>query len=215
MSEETTGVETQADATATETAPTQETSTDETLREESKTPKSAEESEYQAELQRLQSQLTKAEKALVKNKTEKKKPSIDEDALVEKLLSKMQEQQGSFMQQEREEYIDTQIDVLASSSDEAKLIKFHLENTLNVDKRSKRSVDEAVEMAKLLANRNKLSQQNEELSAALAARQTTRTSVAAASQRGARSRTPHISSEEKEFLQAMGVKDFSKLKTKR
>lgn len=150
--------------------------------------------DYAAELDRLRKERDnlregiKNEKAKNKRRSERDEPeeeSFDdedssspqdtssmEDRIVERVSRLAYEQQQQFEANKEREHIDTTLRQLSESEGEMDLIKYHYDNSIKHSGYSKQSINNDLQTAKLLANRSRLMDENEELRLALQSKAT-------------------------------------------
>jgi len=133
-----------------------------------------EELDYQAELEEAQGRLAKQneriakqDKKIIKLKKQKKTDEFgdeieeeEEDDIDAKLDAKLKSNMASL----REDVIDDAIEAITSNDNEAKLIRFHFDNSLNVKGFSKKEIIENVSFAKAIANKGKTDIKNKMIS---------------------------------------------------
>lgn len=168
--------------------------------------------EYEQELVKLQEKLDKQDEIIShKNRaitTLKKKSKGDDNVFgeISELKKKAQKEIEEIKQTMLSETIDSQINNLASSPSEAKLIKFHLENSVKLKGYDKESIRDAISTAKLKANEKKIMSNMEEMKVALQANATTNTSRDGSSVNTKEPKKSNLSVDEKKFLETYGVK---------
>lgn len=173
MSEELQELDLPVEDTTDPQAPAEETNADSQGSEASQTQNQEEEVDYKAELERVRKTLNQAEHKIVELK--KKKPEVEgdlEERVASRVAAMLEEKQSSWQSLQQKEFIDEAIRERAASPEEAELIKFHFENRVKANTGSKAAILEAIEDAKLLANKKKILKTNQELAEALKARST-------------------------------------------
>lgn len=139
--------------------------------------------DYKAELEKERKRLEQAEYVIEKTKKENKelkegKEEIPDEDLDDKLQKMLDAKLDGFKGEVNKVAVDSTIADFASNDDEAELIRFHYENSINRTS----DVKADIENAKLLANRAKIMSENEELRAALSAKSSIGPSSAGANQ---------------------------------
>lgn len=129
-------------------------------------------------------------KEIKENEEEEEEPNndLDLDSLVEKLDERAKKREEEKELKFQQEFIDNSIGELSSNEDEAELIRFHFEKTIQRSGFTKQSILEDVKRAKLLANEKRILRDNKELAESLARRSMINTA-------------PHFNSEKKEVPQ--------------
>lgn len=124
-----------------------------------------EEIDYQSQLEEAQGKLAKQNERIAKqdkkimkikkkNKTDEFGDEVEEEE-EEDIDAKLDAKLQSNMVSLREDIIDDAIEAVASNDNEAKLIRFYFDNTLNVKGFSKKEIIESVGFAKAIANKGK------------------------------------------------------------
>jgi hypothetical protein len=184
MNTEETGVETTEEETSAQTAPTEETTTEDKVEAddskptpEAKAEETSEEIDYKAELERSKRQLKKAEHRIVELKKGEKETPKDEDpwadeepAVDPKKL--VEEEVSKFKAEFISDAVDEAIDSLTKNPDERKLIEFIYENRLVKTGYSRKAVQADIEAAHLLANSKRFMTENAELKRTIATKKT-------------------------------------------
>lgn len=190
-------------------ATTGETETQSTLSEESQT-----QIDYKAKLEEERQRREKAEAKLVELKRERKDvqpqddSSLDDERIADierKLEEKLENRVREIQFQSQESKYEDRIAQYASNSDEAELIRYILKN----DIKQSGDVEKDVRRAKMLANEDKIVQENAELKRAIVARKTTG-GISTGGQK-LREDRPVWSATEQKFAKVAGI-DLSKLK---
>ena len=129
--------------------------------------------DYKAELEEAQGRLAqqneriaKQDKKIIKLKKKNKDEfgdEIEEDE-EEDLDAKVDAKLTARMASLKEDVIDEAIDAVSTNADEAKLIRWHFDNSLNVKGFSKKEILENVSFAKAIANKGKIEIQNKIIS---------------------------------------------------
>ena len=142
-----------------------ESEEDESEDEESNDEGDEEEIDYQTQLEEAQGKLAKQNERIAKQdkkimKIKKKKKTDEfgdevEEEEEEDIDAKLDAKLQSNMVSLREDIIDDAIEAVASNDNEAKLIRFYCDNTLNVKGFSKKEIIESVGFAKAIANKGK------------------------------------------------------------
>jgi len=144
--------------------------------------------DYKDELNRLQEERDNYKQGMLNAKQENKElkgqvntdgvTTLDEDLVDEsfeerianRVAETLKEEQRNWQHDRLKDETEELIDSYSSSDEEKELIKYHLENTVKVTGSDRRSREEAIQNAKLLANRRKIERDNEELREALKVR---------------------------------------------
>lgn len=174
------------------------------------TNESTDEVDYKAELEKAQNLLKQKDSIIshkedvIKAEKEKNKTQVDDDDedvsdKFAELTKKQQEELETFKYSVLEDKIDEEISKYAGSEDEAKLIEFHLKNSVKFGYNAK-EVKGAVKSAWLLANERKILNTNSELANSLKARASLNTSASSSGQAMKTDTEPQYSGKEKEII---------------
>lgn len=220
----------EVDETTDQQAPTGEQNEDsENLIEdnnESDTQDSAE-FDYQAELERLQSENENYKKGLYAAKDKIKKLSREKREAEEHIddplyddteddtttlasikaeaLQAAREEIATFKKEIMLDTIDTHIEKLSSNESERQLIKYHYEHTINHSGYSKDAVSRDLDRARLLANEKRILREKDELMQSLKAKGSLSDSAVGSSQKHQETDMPRLSPEDLALLQRRGI----------
>jgi len=164
-------------------------------------------SDYAAELAEIRERaekqkdiIDKKNRAIEALKKERKELREDDgevsDELVDRLMGKIDERLNRFELESKRDTVEQTIQSVASNSDEADLIKYHLENTIKMTG----NLREDVELAKIVANRKKILRENTELAEALTARQTINNSVSVSGQKKTTEKAAKLTAKEQKLM---------------
>lgn len=182
MADDIKGVETKVDETTNQQAPVDETNEGVETNDPTAPEGEANESEidYKAELERIKAlvevkdnRLNKAEHKIVELKKElgesdEDDTSDDDPYGVQDIVKREVERITSSLKQDMVgDVIDEELNRLSDSQDERELIKYHYNNTIKSTGVSRKSIQEDLRSAYLLANQKKFLKENEELKAAI------------------------------------------------
>lgn len=183
QNEETRQSQEEVDETTEENADTPETNeeTSEVEADDSKNtneeePESQDSIDYKAKLEEERQRREKAEEAVVKYKKQaKEKESDDSQPQEESDQPDVSELVRQEVSKARQEMVQDQIDAQLNSienEDERELVKYHYHNTINPSGFSTSQIREDVTRARLIANKDKIMQENQELRESLKSKQT-------------------------------------------
>jgi uncharacterized protein (UPF0333 family) len=184
--------------------------------------------DYKAELEALQSQteidkkksdeiIGHKNRAIEALKKKLENDGVYDPAQIEEIIkSEITEKVNQVMTEKSQEFdslkqdliqdvIDDEVNNFAKSTDEAELMKFHLNNSLKFGN-SKAAIRKAVKTAKLMANEKNILSTNKELAQALMSKATVNTSPNTAGEKSSTSENPEYSKAEKAFLGKYDVK---------
>jgi len=131
--------------------------------------------EYEAELSRLTQERDNYKEGLLNAKDKLKRhkvvPDLDEETIAERIkadvLAELEDKDKAREIDRQSDYINEILDKVAISDSEKKLIKYHYENSIKQSGFTRAAILADIENAKILANREKLIRENEELSESL------------------------------------------------
>jgi len=131
--------------------------------------------EYENELNRLKQERDNYKEGMLNAKDKLKRhkvvPDLDEDTIAERIkadvLAEMENKDKAREIDRQSDYISEVLDKVATSDSEKKLIKYHYENSIKQSGFTRAAILADLENAKILANREKLIRENEELSESL------------------------------------------------
>lgn len=192
--------EKQPESQASEAQEAEESTTEaETSKEES-----SNDVDYQKELEMAQSELAKKDKRInqaehVIEKLKSEGTDVNADSIKDMVQQMVQEEVQVFQNKVREDAVDSLVTQYAANPDEAKLIKFHLENSI---KPSGDDIDDIIN-AKALANKARFKQQSSEVKRAQAESEADKASSAGEKQAG--EAPQKFSAEELKIMRAYGV----------
>lgn len=151
----------------------------------------------------------RAIEALKRKKSDDEEPSsIDLD--IEEKVAEIKRQNDNELERIKqsmvEDVIDDEVNRVSSSLEEAELIRFHLEHSVKIGDYSRYGIRDAVETAKLKANKKKIVANIKEISEALKAKATLRTSADTSGVKQPSIEKPKLSREDIKFLERYGVK---------
>lgn len=188
--EEAKTVEQTTEKTATETTVNEETTTPETTVEPS-TETEKGEVDFKAELLEAEKTISKQE-GIINHKedviiAEKEKNKAtetveQEDDKFAEFKKEQSEEMDKFKLSQTKDKIDGEINRLAKSEDEAKLIRFHLENSVKMGDYSLESVQVGVKRAWMMANEKNILNTNVEMAEALKSKASLNTTASSSSQ---------------------------------
>lgn len=168
--------------------------------------------DYKGELERLQGELDKKDKKLsqarynlakirVEEKQDTTESQINSDDIARMVEEQVTARMGAVEQTALVSTIDTLVSQQAESPDEAALIKHHLTHTLSATG----DLSERVTMAKVLANRNRMTQQLSEAKRALASKGNTGNG-AGAGQKQSQTRPPQLAPKDAQLIKSAKMK---------
>lgn len=162
--------------------------------------------DYRGELERLEKELAKKDKTLEKAEHKivelKKTKTEPDDAIVDRIMEKMDEKLSQFQLQQKQSELESAISRVSSSPDEAKLIKLHLENSVKLTG----DIDQDVRRAKLLANEKKITRTMSELTEVVKSKGSQSRPPMGGSHKEQKPKTPQYNEKERKLLQKFGVK---------
>lgn len=167
--------------------------------------------DYEEELNQLQAKIAKKDEIIShKNRAieslKKKKGDINISDEIAEIRKKAQEEIDEIKQTMMGDVIDSQIKNMSSSDSEAKLIKFHFENSVKLKGYDRESINDAIKTAKLKANEKKIMSNIEEMKIALSANATINTSREGSSVKPKEVEKSKLTRKEQDFLTKYGVK---------
>lgn len=176
----------------------------------------SEEIDYQAELSRLEEERDNYKQGMLNAKAKLKegKDDVEEEDVQEANFEEVtraaqdavKEQLEKYRMEDRIDVIDDSITSVSMSPEEAKLVKFHYENTINKSGFSRQAIARDIQKAKLLANEKKILQENRELAQALASKASVSGSALGSSYRKKNEPEPALSEADKRVLARRGLK---------
>lgn len=203
MSEETKAVENMADAAKAETPIQSEDLKDTQIVEEPK----EEGVDYKAELEKLRGERDNYKqgmlnaKAKLKEKKEETPPEVEVEDLESKLEQMLESKLSKFQMAQQASSINREVAQIASSADEAELIKYHLENTIRLTG----DTHADVRRAKLIANESAHKKQMSEIAAALNSKETMSTPQFSSQKQSTTGKKRELSSAELKAFKAFGI----------
>jgi len=176
--------------------------------------------DYKAELEQAQKDLDKKDsiighkedviKDLKKDKDEVEEETVEpeeveEDKFVE-FQRKQEEEMETFKFDQTKDKIDSEVDNLAKSEEEAELIKFHLKNSVKMAGYTAKEVKRAVKSAWLMANEKKILNTNAELAESLRSQASITTTANTSGQSIQDTSDEKLSGEEKKLVDVFAAK---------
>lgn len=163
--------------------------------------------DYKAELEKERQLKENYKQATLKKdrqlKEIREQTSLDDDAVVELVLEKVEEKLGTFQSAFVEDTISDIANTLSANDDERALILHHYENTIQKSGSSKDAIRRDLDLAKILANKDKILKKQKALEHAARVKQTTPSAPNFSSQKMKQVKPSNLSPELKRFNDAM------------
>lgn len=174
---------------------------------ENKEEKAPEKVDYKAELEKAKSIIDHKENIIKseKSKNEELKAKLTEagfspEEIQAHIKDTIASEVDGFRKSIVTDAIEDEIDNVSTSPDEAELIRFHLNNSVRLNGTGRKEIRNAVEAAKLLANKKKIMSTNIELAEALKSKATIRTAPDGAGEKVQPKQAESLNSEEQKLL---------------
>ena len=142
--------------------------------EESKGEDKPESIDYEAELEKVKEERENYKQGMLsaksKLKENKETPKVDVDEITKQVADQVKQQIDSHLVADRADFLEDTLEGVSNSPKEKELIKYHYENTINKSGYTKSAIANDLANAKILANKSKLIEENDELRRALLAK---------------------------------------------
>jgi len=163
--------------------------------------------DFKAELEREKRRRQQAEYVIEQEKRrrkelERERPELDEESIRNIIQEEMRREMSSLKRDLDRSRVEQMIESIASSEDEANLIKYHYENTINPTG----NIKEDVENARVLANKKRFEHQISEIKRAEESKKNLGSGIGAGQKPSEKAQEPKLTEFERKTLKRLNAK---------